>query len=68
MNAQPVRRLGIDYPSQSALARALGVSHQTIAFHLNNGSLDRAGVRDGKRVHQRKRKPVTLPQMPNSQR
>lgn len=61
MKAQPILYRGTVYPSKLALARALGVTHQTIAWHINNGSLDRAGVRDGKRVHHSKRKPVTLP-------
>jgi len=48
---QPVTHLGVDYPSQSALARAIKVSPQTITEHLNKGSIDRAGskARDGKR-------------------
>lgn len=32
------------FPSQAAAARALGVSAWTVAFHLDRGTIDRAGT------------------------
>lgn len=40
----PISIRGTHYPSARAAARALGVSYGTIYYHLNAGTLDRAGI------------------------
>lgn len=57
-SCQPVLSLGVNYPSQTAFARAKGVKPATVWMALNRGTIDNVG----------QRKPVTMPQMPNSQR
>ena len=47
---QPVKCRGVRYASQSDLARALGVSNATVWKHLQSGTIDRCGLRDGKRL------------------
>ena len=47
---QPVECRGVRYASQSDLARALGVSNATVWKHLQVGTIDRCGLRDGKRI------------------
>ncbi len=40
----PVRIRGQDYPSQTAAARALGVSKSTVCLALDRGAIDRVGL------------------------
>ncbi len=49
-SCQPVRIRGVDYPSQAAAARAIGIAHQTLTQHLDRGTPDRAGLRWGRQV------------------
>lgn len=60
----PVRIRGVDYPSISAAAEALGLSHTTIHSHLNRGTLDNAGIGRGygaaHRTTNAKQKAITL--------
>ena len=44
-NACPVRIRGVDYPSMSAAARALGVTHQAVSWAAEHGWLDGVGLR-----------------------
>ena len=44
MKGNPVRIRGVDYPSQAAAARALGVSASTIGMALAVGRPDAAGL------------------------
>lgn len=47
---QPVVCRGQWYESQSALARALGITQAAVSLHLTRGTIDRCGLRDGKRI------------------
>lgn len=47
MKGNPVRIRGVDYPSQAAAARALGVSVSTIGMALAVGRPDAAGLGSG---------------------
>lgn len=55
---QPVICRGVLYPSQSDCARAIGVTVATVQGHLERGTIDRCGLRDGKRHRTLRRKPV----------
>lgn len=44
--SQPVVCRGTWYPSQAALARAMGVTHSAVWHHLAHGSIDRVGLRN----------------------
>lgn len=46
-NACPVTIRGVQYESQTAAARALGVSQHTVWIALENGTLDRVGLGRG---------------------
>lgn len=41
--ANPIQRDGIDYPSQAAFARAVGVKRKTVARSLDRGTLADCG-------------------------
>lgn len=47
MTATPVRIRGVDYPSQAAAAKALGLSHHTIYSALERGTIDHVGRGQG---------------------
>lgn len=47
MKGNPVRIRGVDYPSQAAAARALGVSASAIGMALAVGRPDSAGLGSG---------------------
>lgn len=49
-NACPVRIRGVDYPSMSAAARALGVTHQAVSCAVETGNLDGVGLRKAARA------------------
>ncbi len=44
MKGNPVRIRGVDYPSQAAAARALGVAPSTVSIALDEGWVDRVGM------------------------
>jgi hypothetical protein len=51
---EPVSIRGIEYPSQSSSARALGITPQAVFLALENGAIDNAGT------GRNKRRPVTI--------
>ena len=46
----PVRIRGVDYPSVVAAAKALGITTGTIYNHLNKGTINNAGIGQGRGV------------------
>lgn len=52
----PVRIRGVVYPSVRAAAEAMGVTTRTIYSHLDNGTIDNAGIGSGHGPKPRRRK------------
>lgn len=59
----PVLCRGVLYKSATECARALGVANATVYGALEAGSIDRCGLRDGRRQRKPKR-PVDPPNTP----